>query len=538
MRARDEREGDTMSKPWAIYIRVSTGQQVDGFSLDAQTEKLVAFAETEGWPWDVFEDPGVSGETLDRPGLMKMFQAIDRGDVGGVLVVDESRLGRTTWVSTIIRDRFARAGVRLAIPGRGVFDLTDPSTAFMAEILGSAASLEQKLRTQKMKAGLRATAGAGYWPGGLAPYGYRLVPSDDGKHTKLAINDEEAKVLRLVADLIVNKGYTTYSAATHLNGVGIRTRKSRPWRHPNLAGQLRKTHTTGLFLYDPKGESVPISIPAIFTQDEWDALRKAIRGEPRPHRLNRLYPLTGKGRVHLRCACGRNFYGFSDRSSKKGPRYECSGNEPTLGDHRCPHRPRITRADALEDAVWDLVVAAITDPGCLTRLATDYVTAISDVTPNEVAGLERRLGKLQSQETRLVRRLAEDDLHVEATERALDEVATERNTVEKELERLQEAQQGALSTESVPEAVERLSALAQSRLADPTIELMAEVFDLLQVDLIRVEGRTFEGVARIPIPDPDSRGEVWEGAPPGHAPPQQQSDPDGGGVRAAAAPAP
>jgi hypothetical protein len=41
---------------------------------------------------------------------------------------------------------------------------------------------------------------------------------------------------------------------------------------------------------------------------------------------------------------------------------------------------------------------------------------------------------------------------------------------------------------------------------------MAEVFDLLQVDLIRVEGRTFEGVARIPIPDPDSMGEVWEGA--------------------------
>jgi hypothetical protein len=42
---------------------------------------------------------------------------------------------------------------------------------------------------------------------------------------------------------------------------------------------------------------------------------------------------------------------------------------------------------------------------------------------------------------------------------------------------------------------------------------MAEVFDLLDLDLIRTEGRTFEGVARIPLPDPDSRGEVWEGVP-------------------------
>jgi hypothetical protein len=109
--------------------------------------------------------------------------------------------------------------------------------------------------------------------------------------------------------------------------------------------------------------------------------------------------------------------------------------------------------------------------------------------------------------------LAEEDLHVKATERALDEVASERITIEKELERLQEAQQGALSTESVPAATRRLSQLAADRLADPTTELMAEVFDLLQVDLIRVKGRTFEGVARIPLPDPDSGGEVWEGAP-------------------------
>ncbi len=33
--------------------------------------------------------------------------------------------------------------------------------------------------------------------------------------------------------------------------------------------------------------------------------------------------------------------------------------------------------------------------------------------------------------------------------------------------------------------------------------------DLLQVDLIRVEGRSFEGVARLPLPDPETEGEVW-----------------------------
>ena len=41
---------------------------------------------------------------------------------------------------------------------------------------------------------------------------------------------------------------------------------------------------------------------------------------------------------------------------------------------------------------------------------------------------------------------------------------------------------------------------------------MAEVFDLFEVDPIRIEGRTFEGVARIPFPDPENGGEVWKGA--------------------------
>jgi len=43
--------------------------------------------------------------------------------------------------------------------------------------------------------------------------------------------------------------------------------------------------------------------------------------------------------------------------------------------------------------------------------------------------------------------------------------------------------------------------------------LMVDVFDLPQVALIRVEGRTFECVTHLPLPDPDTRGEVREGGP-------------------------
>ena len=59
---------------------------------------------------------------------------------------------------------------------------------------------------------------------------------------------------------------------------------------------------------------------------------------------------------------------------------------------------------------------------------------------------------------------------------------------------------------------------------------MAEVFDLVRLDLIRVEGRTFEGVARIPIPDPESKGEVWKGAPQVRGPRRPRSGRDAAAV--------
>ncbi len=500
-----------MDKPWAIYFRVSTRQQVDGFSLDEQRETLVASAESQGWAWKLFEDPGVSGESLDRPGLLALLEAADQGDISGVLVLDESRLARSDRVAATIRDRLARAGAPLAMPGRGIMDLTDPNMLFTTQVLANAASLEQNLRTQKMKAGLRRAAQAGYWPGGPAPYGYQLAPSDDGKHTVLNLNEDEAEVLRLVANLIVHNGYTTYSAAAYLNASGIRTRHERPWRHTNLSWQLRQRRTTGDFIYQSADEHIPISIPAVFAQDEWIALQKAIKGKPRPHRKNRLYPLTGRGRVHLRCACGGNFYGFSDRSNKKGPMYECSRNDQSFGAERCPHRPRLTRADTLETAIWDQIVAAIADEGYLETLIGSYLADASDGDHQQRLGhLRKRLADLQGEETRIVRHLAEDDgLHGDALTRALGETTADRLTVEKELERIQETQQAALTMDSVPEAARRLSLIAKARLTNPTVELMADVFDLLQVDLIRVEGRSFEGVARLPLPDPQTEGEVW-----------------------------
>ena len=81
-----------------IYVRVSTSMQVDGYSLEAQRERLIKFAEFQ--EMEVVReycDAGKSGKNISgRPEFSQMLQDIaeDRDEVDFILVFKLSRFGR------------------------------------------------------------------------------------------------------------------------------------------------------------------------------------------------------------------------------------------------------------------------------------------------------------------------------------------------------------------------------------------------------------------------------------------------------------
>ena len=81
-----------------IYTRVSTAMQVDGYSLDAQKEKLRKYADYEGMKVaGEYSDEGASGKNIQgRPEFKRMMEDIEEGkdDVDYVLVFKLSRFGR------------------------------------------------------------------------------------------------------------------------------------------------------------------------------------------------------------------------------------------------------------------------------------------------------------------------------------------------------------------------------------------------------------------------------------------------------------
>ena len=87
-----------MKKKCYIYIRVSTAMQVDGYSLEAQKERLIKFAEFQDMEVvREYCDAGKSGKSITgRPEFQRMLQDVseERDGVAFILVFKLSRFGR------------------------------------------------------------------------------------------------------------------------------------------------------------------------------------------------------------------------------------------------------------------------------------------------------------------------------------------------------------------------------------------------------------------------------------------------------------
>ena len=79
------------------YVRVSTQEQAtEGVSLDAQRDRLRSYCASNAIRLiDIVGDEGISGSTVDRPGLQAALYMIKRGRANTLIVVKLDRLSRS-----------------------------------------------------------------------------------------------------------------------------------------------------------------------------------------------------------------------------------------------------------------------------------------------------------------------------------------------------------------------------------------------------------------------------------------------------------
>lgn len=75
----------------------------------------------------------------------------------------------------------------------------------------------------------------------------------------------------------------------------------------------------------------------------------------------------------------------------------------------------------------------------------------------------------------------------------------ETRVIEKEIRRLEEESSAKTTWAELESGIELLVSLARDRLKSPTTEMMAAVFDVIDLEITRITGSRYEGLARIPI---------------------------------------
>ncbi|SEO45687.1 Resolvase, N terminal domain, partial [Paracoccus alcaliphilus] len=109
----------------AVYTRKSSeeGLEQEFNSLHAQREaceSYIASQKSEGWALvrDQYDDGGISGGTLERPGLKRLLEDIEDGLVDVVVVYKIDRLSRSLADFAKLVEVFDRNGVALLLADR------------------------------------------------------------------------------------------------------------------------------------------------------------------------------------------------------------------------------------------------------------------------------------------------------------------------------------------------------------------------------------------------------------------------------------
>ena len=367
-----------------LYARVSTDEQAKGgFSIPGQLRELRGHAKREGLRVvEEIVDDGYSGSNPDRPGLRRVLELAEAGEVDVVAAWKRNRLFRSRLFRLLWEKDLKEAGVSLVA-------LDDTGHRIADGMLDDFAEWEREEITRRTLDGKREKARSGRVIGGHpVSYGFGYAYGLDHKGRERVVGyevrEDAMSVVRRIFEAVAS-GVGLRTVKNTLDGERVPTPGgseaglwSRPFLRALILDDLYKPHTveellttgvseqvvTGLDPEESYGiyrfEGIPVPIPdAGIPRETVERARGAVEGHRSPSRAgNRFWELSGG---IMRCAeCGRAMQTLNVSVERGHLYYRCQSTQNGKNDP-CTMRKNV-RADAVESEVWGLVCGTILNP--------------------------------------------------------------------------------------------------------------------------------------------------------------------------------
>jgi site-specific DNA recombinase len=272
----------------AIYTRVSTEDQArEGFSLEAQKERLEAYCEAQGW--DVFKhyvDDGHSGRNTKRPAYKKMLEEKDKWDT--ILVMKMDRIHRNSKNFMIMMEDLEKWGKKFTSMQESL-DTSNAVGRFVVDIIQRIAQLESEQIGERTYMGMAQKAETGEGLLGFnPPYGYHIRDKD------LVLVEGEARVVREIFSRY-EAGESMDYIAWILNKEGTYTRRNNTWTIWSIGHLLRNPAYAGFRRWD--GFLVPSTHEAIIDVDTFNSIQRLMADRTKNHKHKKLMELPKLGRI-------------------------------------------------------------------------------------------------------------------------------------------------------------------------------------------------------------------------------------------------
>jgi site-specific DNA recombinase len=338
----------------ATYLRISTDEERQPFSLEAQADRLGAYVSAQpGWRLVLAYDDRMSGKQLNRPGLARALADARAGRYDLLLVFKVDRLARSVSGLAQVLEALDAAGVAFRSASEP-FDTSTPAGRMMVQMLGVFAEFERELIVERTKMGLAKKAAKGEWTGGTPPFGYRYDPAS----RLLAPVPAQAAVVERIFALYVDRGLGSAVISGLLNDAGHSTGRRCRWTPSRVLEILRNPTYTGRLPFNGEAHQAQ---HAPLVEDEVFARAQRIVAERERSWRDRAANATDYLLTRfLRCGrCGYGFVGTAAHGNGGAYRYYTCFARQRHGTKRCDQQ-RIP-ADPLEDAILAEVLAALQD---------------------------------------------------------------------------------------------------------------------------------------------------------------------------------